>query len=150
MDLDTVLRKAFKKGEETLLVDEQVIEFGNGFEIIDVLMFSQEKQDISENLGKLAALANSEDQHISFYIENYFEGFLDLQDFWAENARESLKMYFADLNFELVESLNRTRIALWWNSFIDILVHTGQSDLVLDRFSKHASQCFDLRYFNRA
>lgn len=150
MNLDNILREAVKNGEETPLVDEQIIEFGNGFEIIDALMFSREKQGISEHLGRIAALANAEDQHISFYIENYFEGFLDLQNFWAENERESLKLYFADLNFELVESLNRTGIALWWNSFIDILVHTGQSELVLDRFSKHASQCFNLWYFDRA
>jgi hypothetical protein len=150
MDIDNVLLEAVKRGEATLLTDEQITEFGNGFEIIDALMFSREEQDISRNLGRLAAFANGEDQHISFYIENYFEGFLDLQDFWAENERESLTLYFADLNFGLVESLNRTGIALWWNSFIDILVHTGQSELILDRFSKHASQCFDLRYFDKA
>lgn len=150
LDLSNVLLEAVKRGEATLLTDEQITEFGNEFEIIDALMFSREEQDISRNLGRLAALANAKDQHISFYIENYFEGFLDLQDFWAENERESLRLYFANLNLELVESLNRTGIAFWWNSFIDILVHTGQFELILDRFSKHASQCFDLRYFDEA
>ncbi|MCP9478737.1 hypothetical protein NNA33_12485 [Marisediminitalea aggregata] len=150
MDLDIILFEAVNRGEKSLLLDEQVLEFGNGFEIIDALMFSREEQDISKHLGRLAALANAEDQHISFYIENYFEGFLDLQDFWAENERESLKLYFADLNFELVESLNRTGIALWWNSLIDIFVHTRQFEFVLGQLSKLAGQCFNLKYFDRA
>ena len=50
MGLDNVLLDAVKRGEETLLTNEQITEFGDGFEIIDALMFSREEQDISRHL----------------------------------------------------------------------------------------------------
>lgn len=150
MNLDKVLLHTVEENEGNVLPQQESEELGYGFQIIDSLLFSRKTQDVAEHLGRLVALSNTENEHISFYINNYFESFLDIDNFWEEGERESLKHYFDGLNFELIKSLNRTGIALWWNGFTDVLIHSRQYELALDTFADHASQCFNLWYFEKS
>jgi hypothetical protein len=150
MKLDDFLLKTVSEHEYRNLSEDEIYNLGGNFEILNRLMFSKSRKDIAENLGDVTALANTENQHISFYMNNYFEVFLETQNIWAEDDQNNMLKYFNSLNFELIKSLNNTGIALWCYAFIDILLYTGQHELILDKFIEEAAQCFNLSFFDAA
>ena len=151
MRLDDILQAVLEEEpHKNWLSEDKIDEVAYGFDIIDMLMFSKNSEDIVKNVKDLVFLASVNKESISFYINNFFEAFLDNQNLWEHETQHFLNSHFQDMNFELIKSLDRTDIASCWEAFIDVLLYSGMSELILDEFSELASRCFNLRFFDDA